>query len=819
MAELWQMAARWLNVAGVLPPDSPALARNGKVYDFALALQDGVILCNTVNRIHPNAIKQINQKPEKQFLKMQNINSFLSTCVAIFGLKPTDLFTADELYYASNFSKVVHTLSLLSKTQLAGLCGFQYFPKENESAENKAEEDGEDMYHNLEDLVGQCLSLEETAVSMPTLSTMPEERHESEDIYGALQKVVDDASGGVVADEVYTDLLYTHGEAIYSPGTSSQDEKRNCVLAELQDTERNYVKLLKMIIDVFMRVLSSNPKAVSKGECKAIFSNVEELHAAHTLFIDKLDKHLSSHTGRIVSGCFLEAIKSFRCYGQFCCDIPDAIKTLQALAERPAAAKLLDQAVKESSQRFALKDLLNVPMQRILKYPLLLKELIKYTAPSHADKEGLRNALLAVEDLAKFIDSTKKDHDYLKNMVASLKQYSGRPIRSYGVLVKDGDLTYKCDATKARLKLRYVFLFNLGVICCKAKGPFYHFKAAIDLDQMDYEIEDVPTATLSKSEQEGKHSFYWMLRGKKGSSEVSHVFAAKSQAAKKKWVAEMKLQLQTLRDRKAAPPDTLPRGMAMMSPAAAAAPEAPRSRPESRGSMPLPATPKEVSSPTKQSYEQWVIGSGPAPSSISSSKKDSLPPLPPPPPASPPVVVGVDDERWFAGRMPRLEADQLLEAMPNGTYMVRESDSRPGDYSLSVAYGHVKHIKINRRGNKYEVAPDSKAFSSIHDLVSHFQQHSLNRHFPGMETTLAIPFRDALSRGAGFVPGTSSRILGVGRARSRFAYIAKSHDELSFDRGVELIIISMDDVDPGWWRGALPDGRVGVFPANYVQQI
>ena len=33
----------------------------------------------------------------------------------------------------------------------------RYFPKENETAENKAEEDGEDMYHNLEDLVGQCL--------------------------------------------------------------------------------------------------------------------------------------------------------------------------------------------------------------------------------------------------------------------------------------------------------------------------------------------------------------------------------------------------------------------------------------------------------------------------------------------------------------------------------------------------------------------------------------------------------------------------------------------------------------------------------------
>ena len=38
---------------------------------------------------------------------MQNINSFLSACVSTFGLKPADLFSADELYYASNFPKVL----------------------------------------------------------------------------------------------------------------------------------------------------------------------------------------------------------------------------------------------------------------------------------------------------------------------------------------------------------------------------------------------------------------------------------------------------------------------------------------------------------------------------------------------------------------------------------------------------------------------------------------------------------------------------------------------------------------------------------------
>ncbi len=132
-----------------------------------------------------------------------------------------------------------------------------------------------------------------------------------------------------------------------------------------------------------------------------------------------------------------------------------------------------------------------------------------------------------------------------------------------------------------------------------------------------------------------------------------------------------------------------------------------------------------------------------------------------------------------------------------------------GDYSLSVKYGIVKHIKINRHGNKYDLAPDSKSFPSIQELVEHFQQHSLNRHFPGMETVLAIPLPDAVARaGSSGSVGTSQRGVGIGRARSRFAYVAKSHDELSFERGVEICILSTQDVDPGWWKGMLPSGQV-----------
>lgn len=67
----------------------------------------------------------------------------------------------------------------------------------------------------------------------------------------------------------------------------------------------------------------------------------------------------------------------------------------------------------------------------------------------------------------------------------------------------------------------------------------------------------------------------------------------------------------------------------------------------------------------------------------------------------------------------------------------------------------------------------------------------------------------------------SSGASGIGRARSKFAYTARSPDELTFERGVELTILSTDDptLDPGWWKGTLPNGQMGIFPANYVQTL
>ena len=75
----------------------------------------------------------------------------------------------------------------------------------------------------------------------------------------------------------------------------------------------------------------------------------------------------------------------------------------------------------------------------------------------------------------------------------------------------------------------------------------------------------------------------------------------------------------------------------------------------------------------------------------------------------------------FHGRIPREKAEELLSANGpvNGRYLVRESNSSPGDYSLSLSYdGRILHYRLKYENERYFTdEKESKYYTSITDLV------------------------------------------------------------------------------------------------------
>ncbi|CAL8311105.1 unnamed protein product [Arctogadus glacialis] len=80
---------------------------------------------------------------------------------------------------------------------------------------------------------------------------------------------------------------------------------------------------------------------------------------------------------------------------------------------------------------------------------------------------------------------------------------------------------------------------------------------------------------------------------------------------------------------------------------------------------------------------------------------------------------------WFAGRVSRGVAEGRLRPRECGAFLVRESESAPGEFSMSVSYGdHVQHFKVLQdRCGQYYVWDE--LFSSLNELVVFYHTNSI----------------------------------------------------------------------------------------------
>ena len=147
---------------------------------------------------------------------------------------------------------------------------------------------------------------------------------------------------------------------------------------------------------------------------------------------------------------------------------------------------------------------------------------------------------------------------------------------------------------------------------------------------------------------------------------------------------------------------------------------------------------------------------------------------------------------WYYGRITRAEAEKLLMNKHEGAFVVRVSESSPGDFSLSVKCGDgVQHFKVLRDANGKFFLWVVK-FNSLNELVDYHHSASVSR-------SQDIKLKE-------MVP---EEFL----VQALYDFIPQEHGELELRRG-DVITVT-DQSDQHWWTGELGN-RQGVFPATYV---
>ncbi|XP_048773677.1 tyrosine-protein kinase ABL1-like isoform X2 [Ostrea edulis] len=98
-------------------------------------------------------------------------------------------------------------------------------------------------------------------------------------------------------------------------------------------------------------------------------------------------------------------------------------------------------------------------------------------------------------------------------------------------------------------------------------------------------------------------------------------------------------------------------------------------------------------------------------------------------------VNSLDKFSWYHGQISRNASEYLLSSGINGSFLVRESESSPGQRSISVRFeGRVYHYRISDDADGKVYVTAEHRFNTLAELVHH---HSI--HSDGLVTTLLYP--------------------------------------------------------------------------------
>merc|ERR1719422_2754301 len=197
-------------------------------------------------------------------------------------------------------------------------------------------------------------------------------------------------------------------------------EQRENVLGELVLTEREYGRDLKLTWQAFN--LDAPQQLEEKGiEATVLFGNIGEIIEISDRFLGSVQQQVSEEkpaNKQLVGNCFLDHADSMRtAYTQYCLNHDKAEQLLEKFDALPEMQKVLQQGVESLRAEiscFNMGSILIKPVQRILKYPLILNELLKCTEEEDEDKKDLREAVALMSDVAAFINETKRKKDIVE---------------------------------------------------------------------------------------------------------------------------------------------------------------------------------------------------------------------------------------------------------------------------------------------------------------------------------------------------------------------------------------------------------------------
>uniref|UniRef100_A0A8C2TW88 MCF.2 cell line derived transforming sequence like n=1 Tax=Coturnix japonica TaxID=93934 RepID=A0A8C2TW88_COTJA len=281
-----------------------------------------------------------------------------------------------------------------------------------------------------------------------------------------------------------------------SRGGSTMDDEENLavlrqhVMNELIETERAYVEELLCVLEGYAAEMDNplmahliSPELQNKKDI--LFGNMEEIYHFHNrIFLRELENYVEYP--ELVGRCFLDQMEDFQIYEKYCQNKPRS----ESLWRQFSDSMFFQECQRKLDHKLSLDSYLLKPVQRITKYQLLLKEMLKYSKNCEG-AEDLQEALNSILGILKAVNDSMHQ--------IAITGYDGN-LNELGKLLMQGSFNVWTDHKKGHSKVkdlarfkpmqRHLFLHEKAVLFCKKreengegyeKAPSYSYKHSLNM--------------------------------------------------------------------------------------------------------------------------------------------------------------------------------------------------------------------------------------------------------------------------------------------------------------------------------------------------
>ncbi|XP_037618412.1 guanine nucleotide exchange factor DBS isoform X1 [Sebastes umbrosus] len=265
---------------------------------------------------------------------------------------------------------------------------------------------------------------------------------------------------------------------------------RRHVMNELLETERAYVEELLCVLEGYAAEMDNPamahliPSALLSKKV-VLFGNMPEIYQFHKrTFLKELEAY--TDCPELVGRCFLERMKDLQIYEAYCQNKPRS----ESLWRQCSDCAFFQECQKKLEHKLGLDSYLLKPVQRITKYQLLLKELLKYSKGCDGC-DDLQEALSSILGILKAVNDSMH--------LIAITGYEGN-LTELGRLMMQGSFSVWTEHKKGHAKVkdlarfkpmqRHLFLHQKALLFCKRreengegyeKAPSYSFKHSLSM--------------------------------------------------------------------------------------------------------------------------------------------------------------------------------------------------------------------------------------------------------------------------------------------------------------------------------------------------